>query len=191
MRLIAAAVLASAAPSLAWALSPPAPLPLWTVDKAGSRVAFRTAMSGTAIDGRFQRWDARIQFDPKNLGASKVTATIDLASVTTGDQTRDEALPSSDWFAIAKFPRASFVSRAITPAGPNRYVAAGDLMLRGVKRPVNLPFTLAINGDVAKMTGSVALDRTAFGVGQGQFKTGATVDTKVTVNIAVAARRAS
>lgn len=164
--------------------------PAWTVDKGASRVGFRAAMSGTAFEGRFTRYDARIAFDPANLKGSKITAVIDLASAATGDPTRDEALPSSDWFAVKTHPRATFVSRRITAAGPGRYVAAGELTLRGVKRPVSLPFTLAITGNTAQANGSLVLDRTAFGVGQGQFKTGEMVDTKVTVTIALTARRA-
>jgi polyisoprenoid-binding protein YceI len=183
--LLAAALIATPAVAQAPAA------PLWTVDKAASSVAFRTAMSGTAFTGRFTRWDARIAFDPKNLRASKITAVIDVASAVTGEAARDEALPSSDWFAVKSHPRATFVSRTITATGPGRYVAAGDLTLRGVTRPASLPFTLAINGTTAKANGALTLDRTAFGVGQGQFKTGATVDTKVAVTVALTARRAS
>jgi polyisoprenoid-binding protein YceI len=183
-----------AAGALALAVGPAwsqAAAPAWTVDKAASRVGFRAAMSGTAFEGRFTRYDARINFDPANLKASRISAVIDVASASTGDATRDEALPSSDWFAVKTHPQATFVSRAIMAAGPGRYVASGDLTLRGVKRAVNLPFTLVITGNTAKANGSLALDRTAFGVGQGEFKTGAMVDTKVTVTLALSARRAA
>jgi polyisoprenoid-binding protein YceI len=184
--LFAAALALTAAPVAAQAPAAPA----WTVDKGASRLGFRAAMSGTAFDGRFGRWDARINFDPANLGASKVVATIDLASATTGDGARDEALPSSDWFDVKRHPRATFTSRTITAAGPGRYVATGDLTLRGVTRPVSLPFSLTIAGAQAKMSGSTTLDRTAFGVGQGQFKGTETVPAKVTVNVSIVARRA-
>jgi polyisoprenoid-binding protein YceI len=183
-----AAVLALATPALAQAPVPAAPA--WTADKAVSRVGFRAAMNGAGFDGRFSRWDARINFDPNNLKASKVVATIDVSSAATGDGARDEALPSSDWFDAKRHPRATFTTRSIAANGPGKYVAQGDLTLRGVTRPVSLPFTLAINGDVAKMSGSTVLDRTAFGVGQGQWKDGSAVPVKVTVNVAITARRA-
>ena len=167
-----------------------APAPAWTVDKAASHVGFQGAMNGQSFNGGFSRWDATIAFDPNNLPASKVTAVIDTGSAKTGDQTRDEALPTDDWFSVKVFPRATFVSRKITAAGPGRYVAQGDLTIRNAIHPVTLPFALAITGDTAKMAGSLALDRAAFGVGQGQFKTGDTVALKVGVNIAVTARKA-
>ena len=185
MRLVLAAVLAlAAAPALA------APVPTWSVDKAASHIGFEAAMNGQPFSGTFERWDAQIAFDPKNLAGSKVTATIDAGSARTGDQTRDEAMPTSDWFSVKVFPRATFTTRKITAAGPGRYVAQGDLTIRNVSRPVILPFSLAISGDAAKMSGSLPIDRSAFGVGQGQFKTGDMVALKVQVNVAITAKRA-
>lgn len=164
--------------------------PTWRADMAASRLGFAGAMNGQAFKGAFGRWGVQITFDPKNLDASKVAATIDMASARTGDQTRDEALPTSDWFSVKAYPKATFVSRKITSPGPGRYVAQGDLTIRGVTRPASLPFALTISGDVAKMTGSTVLDRSAFGVGQGQWKGGEAVSLKVRVDVAVTARRA-
>lgn len=189
MRLALAAIALALAVSPAHAAAPAATAPAWTVDRSVSHVNFRGAMNGQAFDGGFSRWDAKIAFDPNNLAASKVTAVIDTGSARTGDQTRDEALPTADWFSIKVFPRATFVSRKITAAGPGRYVAQGDLTIRNATHPVTLPFTLAITGDQAKMSGSLPLDRAAFGVGQGQFKAGDTVALKVDVTIAVTAKR--
>ena len=146
-------------------------------------------MSGQGFAGRFTRFDAQIAFDPANLPASQVTASIDTGSAVSGDASRDEALPTPDWFSVKAFPRAVFKSRRIAAAGPGRYVADGDLTIRNVTRPVSLPFALTITGDVAKMTGSLSLDRSAFGVGQGQFKGGDTVALKVGVDVAITAKR--
>lgn len=167
-----------------------APAPArWTVDKAASRVGFRSSFAGGAFVGRFGRWDAAITFDPKNLAASKVAAVIDMASARTGEASRDSALPTADWFNTAKFPRATFVSRSFKSLGNGRYQAVGDLTIRGVKRSVVLPFTLAITGNQAKMQGALKLDRTHFGVGQGQWSSGETVPTAVTVEVAITASR--
>jgi polyisoprenoid-binding protein YceI len=184
--------IAAAAAAAALIVTPAlaAPAPAWTVDKAASKLGFTGSMNGQAFNGGFGRWDAQIAFDPNNLAASHVTATIDIASARTGDQTRDEALPTPDWFSAKAFPRATFTSRKITAVGPGRYVAEGDLTIRNATRPVALPFTLAITGDTARMNGAVPIDRSAFGVGQGQWKTGEAVALKVQVNVAITARRA-
>jgi len=65
----------------------------------------------------------------------------------------------------------------------DRYVAHGRLTLRGVSRPVNLPFRLQIDGDKARVRGVTTLDRTAFGVGQGEWTSTDQIPAKVTVNV--------
>jgi polyisoprenoid-binding protein YceI len=187
MKLLALAPLAAF--GLAFAAPASAAPPTWTVDPA-SKLTFQGAMSGESFTGAFRRWSAQIAFDPKALAASKAVVTINVASASTGNADRDNALPTDDWLASAKFAQATFVTRDFRDLGGGKYVADGDLTLRGVKRPVSLPFTLAISGDTAKMNGAIVLDRTAFGVGQGQWKTGEVVETKVTVNVALTAHRA-
>ena len=160
----------------------------WAVDPS-SKLTFTGAMSGQAFNGTFRRWSAQIAFDPKALAASKVAVSVDVASASTGDADRDTALPTDDWFAAAKFARASFVSRSFRDLGGGKYEADGDLTLRGVTKPVALPFTLTIAGDTARMNGAVVLNRAAFGVGQGKWATADTVDTQVAVTIALTAHR--
>lgn len=175
--------------AVALLVAAPASAATWVVDKGASALGFRASASGAAFNGRFQRWDAAISFDPKNLAASSVTATIDVGSAGTGNADRDELLPTADWFAAAKYPKATFVSRKFVDKGGGAYEAHGELTIKGVKRPVVLPFKLAITGDVAKMTGSLVLDRTAFGVGTGQWKSDDTVSTRVTVLVNLTARK--
>ncbi|HZZ89313.1 MAG TPA: YceI family protein [Caulobacteraceae bacterium] len=176
----------------ALALAPAAALaaPAWTVDKAASRLTFASSVSGAPFTGRFARWDAVIHFDPKDLAHSDVAATVDIASASTGNGDRDAELPDQDWFWTSHFPRATYVAHGFQAAGPGRYVAAGVLTIRGVAKPLNLPFALTINGAQAHMTGAVALNRLAFGVGQGEWKATDTVPAGVNVNIDLTARRA-
>ena len=106
----------------------------WTVDKAASRVGFEAAMNGEGFTGTFKRYDAQISFDPKDLKGSKAVVSIDMTSAFTNEQTRDESLPTADWFNAAKFPRATFVTTGFTALGGGKYQAAGDLTLKGVSK---------------------------------------------------------
>ena len=166
-----------------------APASVWTIDKANSKIGFTGSMNGEAFGGSFRSWDANIAFDPKNLAGSKVVAIINVASIATGDSTRDEALPTADWFSAKAFPRAVFTAQSFKDLGGGRYQAIGELSIRGVTRPLTLPFQLAINGNVAKMHGAVTIDRTWFGVGRGQWTTGDAVATKAPLDIWVTAHR--
>jgi polyisoprenoid-binding protein YceI len=178
-----------AALALAPALAAAAPA-TWAVDKAASRLTFSSTVSGQAFTGRFARWDAVIHFDPKDLAHSDVAATIDVTSAATGNGDRDAELPDQDWFWTSHFPRASYVAKTFQAAGPGRYVAVGVLTVRGVAKPLNLPFALTINGAAAHMTGAIALNRLAFGVGQGEWAATDTVPATVTVNVDLTAHRA-
>lgn len=174
------------------AVAPPAwsaPAPGWAVDPS-SKLGFRGVIGGEAFNGTFRRWSAQIAFDPKNLAGSRAVVSVDVASAVTGDADRDTALPSADWFDAAKFPKATFATRSFRDLGGGKYQALGDLTLRGVSRPVALDFTLQISGDKAVMSGQTVLDRTAFGVGQGQWKAGDTLKPQVSVVVALTARQA-
>ena len=177
---------------VALALSTPAaagPARVWIIDKSTSKIGFTGTMNGGAFSGLFRSWDANIAFDPKNLAGSKVVAVINVASIRTGDSTRDEALPTDDWFSAKTFPRAIFTAQSFKDLGGGRYQAFGELGIRGTKRPLVLPFQLVISGNVAKMHGAVTIDRTWFGVGRGQWATGDAVATKVPLDITVTAHR--
>lgn len=167
-----------------------APAPSWTVDKAASAVRFSSSLNGQGFSGAFRRWDAVIRFDPTNLAGSSVTASIDVASAATGDADRDQALPTATFLSAAKFPRAIFTANSFRSLGANHYQAVGQLSLRGVSKPLTLPFTLAITGSKANMTASLALNRLAFGVGQDEWQKTDVLPANVTLSIAIAATRA-
>jgi polyisoprenoid-binding protein YceI len=162
----------------------------WVV-QPGSTLGFSSAWGGQPVSGRFDRWQADILFSPAALDRSKVTVTVDLGSVNTGDQQRDAVLPSGDWFDAAAHPKAVFTASRFEKVGPDRYVAHGTLQLKGVSKPADLPFRLKINGDQADVSGTASLDRTAFGIGQGEFASTDQIPGKVGVNVALKAKRGS
>lgn len=183
------ASLAVAAGFLTAGLAHAAPAPAWTVDKTASALKFASSFGGEAFSGAFRRWDAEIHFDPANLAGSSVTATVDVASAATGSPDRDQALPTADFFDAAHFPRATFTARSFTALGAGHYQARGVLTLRGVAKPLTLPFTLKITGAQAKMTGAVTINRLAYSVGQNEWKAVTTLPAAVSVNVVLVARR--
>ncbi len=167
-----------------------APAAAWTVDRAASALRFAGTLNGQGFSGVFRAWNADIRFEPANLAGSSVTASIDVASAVTGDADRDQALPTPTFFAAARFPRAVFTANQFRAVAPGRYLAIGQLSLRGVAKPLTLPFSLVITGHQAKMTAAIALNRLAFGVGQDEWKSTDALSPTVTVSIALAANRA-
>ena len=182
-------------PALAAAGATPAPAAAPSTDPlvwkvaSGSSLNFATIWSGDAVQGRFNSWKADILFAPDALDRSKVTVTIDMTSARTGDDQRDASLPAADWFDAATHPKAVFTSTKFEKKGEGAYVAHGALDLRGVKKPLDLPFKLKIVGGRAQMSGETSLDRTLFGVGQGEFTATDQVPAKVTVRVQLNATR--
>jgi cytochrome b561/polyisoprenoid-binding protein YceI len=160
----------------------------WKVN-AGSTLGFATSWGGSAIEGRFDRWTADILFSPEALDRSKVSVSIDLASAVSGDAQRDESMQGADWFDVASHAKATFTATRFEKTGENRYVAIGTLTLRGVSKPQRLPFTLKIEGDKARVSGVTTLDRTAFGVGQGEWKSTDQIPAEVKVSVNLTATR--
>ncbi|HEY8574189.1 cytochrome b/b6 domain-containing protein [Phenylobacterium sp.] len=159
----------------------------WSV-QPGSSVTFATAWGGRPIEGRIGRWDADIRFDPAELEKARVRVRLDLASVTTGDRQRDQALGGPDWFDLGRHARAEFEAEDFRKTAGG-FVAHGTLTMRGVSRPLDLPFRLTIAGDRAQAQGEVALDRRDFGVGQGEWARTDQVPGQVRVRIGLVAAR--
>lgn len=144
------------------------PLADWTI-ASGGRLGFTARWNGEAVDGRFDRWRAAIRFSPDDLAKSQIRVTVDLASADTGEGQRDDTLKGSDFFDTSAHPSAVFMARDIRHLGGDRHEARGSLDLRGVSKPATLHFTLRIDGDRARVAGTALIDRTAFGVGQGEW----------------------
>ncbi|MDR3515702.1 MAG: YceI family protein [Azospirillaceae bacterium] len=162
----------------------------WQVDSAKSRLGFTGIQTGTPFEGHFGKWSATIDFDPANPAAGHAVVTIDMASATTADAQRDEALPQSDWFDVTHFADARFEATTFRALGGNKFEAPGTLTIRGVKKDVVLPFTLDVTGDAAHAQGKLNLIRTEYGVGQGDWTSGDYVALDVSVVVDLQAKRA-
>jgi polyisoprenoid-binding protein YceI len=147
-----------------------------TLVPAGSEVTFVARQIGVPLDGRFRKFDAQIALDPKQPQAGKVSFGIDLGSVTINPET-DAELLKPEWFGTGKFPRATFVSSAIKPAGAGKYEVTGKLTIKGISRDLTVPVQLAAAGGTTVATGGFTLQRLAFKVGEGDW-----ADTSVVAN---------
>ena len=109
----------------------------WQIDPGHTEAAFigRHFML-TKVRGRFTGVTGSIVVADEP-GESTVEVTIDMASVESGNQARDEHLRSPDFFDTARHPTATFCGRADGWQG-TRGLLAGQLTIRGVTRPVTL-----------------------------------------------------
>ena len=145
----------------------------YVLDPAKSSLGFTFVQAGAQNKGRFRRFQVSFDFSPENLAASRLEVTVDVNSLDTGDEERDEALHGADLFAASKFPQAHFTATQISRTSTG-YEAAGKLTIRDVTRDARVPFafrTTSENGaQVGYMSGKTSVRRLDYGVGQGDWK---------------------
>jgi polyisoprenoid-binding protein YceI len=161
----------------------------WNVDSAKSKLGFTVIWAKQPFTATFENWKANIDFDPANLAASKADVTIAIGSMASGDPETDASLKGGIGFGADKFPTARFVTTGFTHTSGNAYVAQGNLTLKGITRPLALPFTLTIAGRQAHMAGSTTVMRNLFNVGTGEWSKPDPVAWDVKVNIDITAAR--
>lgn len=135
----------------------------------GSQISFVSKQMGVPVEGQFKKFDAQITLDPKKPETGKVAFTIDIASATIGDKDTDAELPKAPWFNTSKFPQASFQSSAIKSVGAGKYEVAGSLSIKGNASNVIVPVTVTQAGGTSTATGSFAIKRLAFKIGEGEW----------------------
>ena len=111
----------------------------YNIDPAHSSAHFKVRHLMIAwVRGEFKKVSGTITFHEANLGASSVTAEIDVSSLSTREPDRDKHLLSPDFLDAANHPTIKFQSTKITKDGNDEYEVTGELTIRGVTRPVVL-----------------------------------------------------
>ena len=150
--------------------------------RAGT-LKFSGQQQGEAFEGRFDTFTPLIQFDAAALAASKLDVSIDLASADTRNSERDDTLKGSDFFAIADFPKARFVTQAIRAVDATHFEADATLTIRDKTVALKFPFAFEPNADGARLKARVTLDRLAFGIGSGDWADASMIGHQVEVNV--------
>lgn len=112
----------------------------WKLDPAHGELTFTVRhLMITKVRGKFDRFDVTV-VTSEDPYASTVEATIDVASVNTNQEQRDNHLRTSDFFLVEEHPTATFVSTSVAGT-PDAFTVTGDLTLRGVTK------TIVLNGE--------------------------------------------
>lgn len=111
----------------------------YTIDAAHSAINFSVRhMVFAKVRGRFGAWSAKLHLDEQDIAKSHVEVSIDVGSIDTGVDKRDEHLRSADFFETEKFPAMTFKSTKVEPGKGGRLNVTGELTIRDVTREVVL-----------------------------------------------------
>ena len=144
----------------------------WTNDPAHSEVDFSiTHLAISNVPGRFGHITATIVTNDADITKSTVNATIDVTAVDTGEDARNKHLKSPDFFDVATYPTATFVSTSVSKSGDTLTIN-GNLTLHGVTKPVTLtaegprgPVQGMDHKQHAGFSASTTIHRSDFGIG--------------------------
>jgi polyisoprenoid-binding protein YceI len=157
-RLIAFVLLACSLPALAQQLVP-----------AQSEIVFVSKQMGVPVEGRFQKFNAKIVFTPSKPDQANIAFTVDMTSATLGVKETDAELPKAEWFNTAKFAQATFQSTSVKALGAGKFEVAGKLSIKGATQTVLVPVTLTQAGANTTAVGAFALKRLAFKIGDNEW----------------------
>jgi polyisoprenoid-binding protein YceI len=155
---------------------------------AGSAINFTSKQMGVNVEGNFKKFDAQVAFDPKKPEAGKIAFNIDLTSVDIGDAGTMSELKKPGWFDSARTPSASFTSTAIKAAGPGKFDITGNLVIKGISKPVTVPITLTQQGLPAGQTradGSFVIKRLEYKIGDGDWNDVSLVANDIQVKVSL------
>jgi polyisoprenoid-binding protein YceI len=119
----------------------------WKIDPAHTKIHFTAQyLVITEVEGEFKTVDGTLSSSKADWSDLKADITVQVASLTTDNEMRDNHLKSDDFFNAEKFPTITFKSKAIKAIDKNKFILTGDLTIRDVTKTVEVP--LVYNGTV-------------------------------------------
>lgn len=110
----------------------------WSVDPAHTNARFEVKHLGIAfVDGEFTKLEGSVETaTDTDFNAANVNFTIDVNSISTRVEMRDNHLKSDDFFSAEKFPKMSLSNASLKKAKKGEYILTGDLTIRDVTKKI-------------------------------------------------------
>lgn len=138
----------------------------WTADTTNAKVNFSVKGPFGTVHGSFTGLKATIRFNENDLSGSSVSASVEAKTVSTGIGLRNHDLRSKEeWLNTDKYPQIAFHSRKIAKMDKG-YKALGELTLKGITKPEEIPFTFTPNGPTGIFKGQFVVKREDFNIGK-------------------------
>ncbi len=144
----------------------------WNLDASHSRVGFRVKhMMVSSVEGQFTDVSGTLQAEPGDLKNASVEVTVQMASVDTSNEDRDNHLRADDFFGVEAHPTMTFVSRKFKAKKDGSFEIVGDLTIRGNTKSVTFTgeglgqsITDPWGNERMGATATATIDRQDFGV---------------------------
>lgn len=108
-------------------------------DHAHSRIQFTVShLTISDVTGNFDKFDLLINTKNEDFQNSKIDFSVEVSSINTHIEARDNHLKSADFFDVEKFPKMVFKSTSVKKKGKNKFLVIGNLTLHGITKPITL-----------------------------------------------------
>lgn len=156
-------------------------------DPAKSTVSAVFKQMNVPVESPFKKFAAQIDYDAAKPELSKATVEIDTASLDLGDADMNKEVAKKEWFHSAQFPKATFVSSSIKPAGAGKLTVHGKLSIKGRSTDVSFPMTVRQEAGKQVFQGVLPIKRLTYAVGEGEWKDTSMVADEVVIKFRVTA----
>lgn len=156
-------------------------------DTAKSAITATFKQMNVPVEATFRTFSAQIAYDPARLEAARAVVDINTASLDLGDPDMNNEVAKKDWFNSAQFPKATFVSSAIKPAGPGKLNVTGKLTIKGRSANVSFPLTVRPEAGKQLFEGALPIRRLAYNIGDGEWKDTSMVADEVVIRFRILA----
>jgi polyisoprenoid-binding protein YceI len=141
--------------------------PVYEITPVESTIKFDVE-SSAAIRGTFNKWDASLTFQTRELSTGVLDIKIQADSVDTGSGLKNGKLRGKDFFNAKEAPYITFHSTKITQTGPTTFEVEGDFTIRGVTKKEKLVVQDEGKGSTnGTIIGTMAFDRKEYGMNSG------------------------
>ena len=157
-------------------------------DPATSSVSATFKQMNVPVEAKFKKFTAAIDYDAAKPDAAKASVDIDTASIDLGEAEMNKEVAKKEWFNAAQFPKATFVSSSIKPAGAGKLTVAGKLTIKGKATDVSFPLTVKSEAGKQVFEGALPIKRLTYNIGEGEWKDTSTVADDVIIKFRVTAQ---
>jgi polyisoprenoid-binding protein YceI len=145
--------------------SPAAAAEKYAITPDNSKITFVGSKVTGSHQGSFEKFSGTINYTGA-IEKSVVNITIESASVKADDPKLTNHLQTADFFDVAKFPQATFVSTEIKAGGDKgaSHTVTGNLQLHGVTKAITFPATILVEPGAVTVNSTFAINRKDFGI---------------------------
>ena len=143
----------------------------WNVDASHTNVGFSVRhMMVSKVKGSFTGIEGTIDGNPEDLTDANINFNIDVSTINTNSEDRDNHLRSADFFEVEKYPQITFSSKDIVKTSTNEYDITGDITIKGVTKKITFKAEYEGRGknpwgvDVVGFEAKGKISRKAFGL---------------------------